>query len=92
MPVRASHTFAVSSLTVTIRVPSGLNAGLPPEPSRLCTSTPVRASHTFAVLFPAVTIREPSGLNDTLDNGATWPISSKDGEQHCRFELPRRSP
>ena len=67
----ASHTFTVwSSLPVTMRLPSGLNATLMTPsvcPLRESSSWPVSASHTFTVLSQLpVTMRLPSGLNATL--------------------------
>ena len=67
-PVAASHTRAVwSSLAVTTRRPSGLNAARCTRPSCFSGGVigwPVAASHTRAVLSQlAVTTRRPSGLN-----------------------------
>ena len=87
----ASHTRAVwSSLAVTTRRPSGLNARVT-SPCRLCLSGgvigwPVAASHTRAVLSSlAVTTRRPSGLNAAsyttsvvLSSGGAigWPVAA----------------
>ena len=54
MPLSASHTFTVlSSLPLTMRLPSGLNATLltqPVCPLRVRVSLPLSASQTFTVL------------------------------------------
>ena len=70
MPVRASHTRAVSSrLAVAMREPSGLHdteVTGPVWPLSTRASAPLRASQTRAIpsLF-AVAMRDPSGLHDT---------------------------
>ena len=100
VPVRASHTFAVpSSLPVTIRVPSGLNATLltaarvPFESSKVVARP--RVPHLRRLVPLPVTIRVPSGLNDTLLTVAVCPLRSSRSvpvRASHTFAVPSRLP